>query len=263
MLNGWRLSLSGLVLLAWFFAGTSVRAAESKMPPEQAQQLFLQANHLYQQQNYAAARDQYVQLVQQGIQSPELYYNLGNAAARLGRTGEAVLYFERARELAPRDPDVQANLARVAPPGNDPAPFVLNVPFHWLLNRLSLREWMGTFLLLFAGVGLVGGLLLSRRLSPGLATALRPVLAAFVVFASVAAVFTFFRYYRQEVVSRAIVMQPETVVRSGPGDNFTEIATLPEGSKLRRANFSDPLWARIALPSGQPGYIRKSRLQTI
>jgi hypothetical protein len=37
-------------------------------------------------------------------------YNLGNAYARAGKPGLAVLNYERARVLAPNDPDIEANL---------------------------------------------------------------------------------------------------------------------------------------------------------
>jgi tetratricopeptide (TPR) repeat protein len=40
-------------------------------------------------------------------------YNAGNAAARAGRYAQAILNYERAQLLAPRDPDVRANLAQV------------------------------------------------------------------------------------------------------------------------------------------------------
>src|SRR5271170_1776891 len=40
-------------------------------------------------------------------------YNLGNAYARAGKPGMAVLNYERASLLAPNDPDVEANLRLV------------------------------------------------------------------------------------------------------------------------------------------------------
>jgi len=39
-----------------------------------------------------------------------VFYNLGNAQFRLEQLGRAVLAFERARQLAPTDPDILANL---------------------------------------------------------------------------------------------------------------------------------------------------------
>jgi len=39
-----------------------------------------------------------------------VYYNLGNACFRQGKLGFAILNYEQARRLAPRDPDILANL---------------------------------------------------------------------------------------------------------------------------------------------------------
>jgi tetratricopeptide (TPR) repeat protein len=39
-----------------------------------------------------------------------VYFNLGNAFFRAGQLGRAVVNFERARQLAPNDPDILANL---------------------------------------------------------------------------------------------------------------------------------------------------------
>ena len=43
-------------------------------------------------------------------------YNLGNAYARAGKPGMAVLNYERASLLAPNDPDIEANLRAVREP---------------------------------------------------------------------------------------------------------------------------------------------------
>src|SRR5450631_1410960 len=40
-------------------------------------------------------------------------YNLANSYARAGQPGLAVLNYERARLLAPGDPDIEANLQRI------------------------------------------------------------------------------------------------------------------------------------------------------
>lgn len=48
-----------------------------------------------------------------GDWSSAALYNMGNAYVRAGKPGLAVLNYERARLLAPNDPDVQANLMLV------------------------------------------------------------------------------------------------------------------------------------------------------
>jgi len=54
--------------------------------------------------------------------SAALYFNLGNACFKNGQTGQAIVYYRLAHRLAPRDPDIRANLrfARETVGGNPP-----------------------------------------------------------------------------------------------------------------------------------------------
>jgi hypothetical protein len=85
-----------------------------------------------------------------GYSAPSLY-NLGNAYARAGKPGLAVLNFERARLLAPDDPDLEANLRHVREAAGLP-----NIP-RSRLDRLAgsfdprILAWAGVFGLLLAG----------------------------------------------------------------------------------------------------------------
>lgn len=252
-----RYSITILILLC-----VAVSSAQSRMNSEAASKLFGEANEQYQQQKYAEARKLYGQIVEAGVESPSLFYNMGNAAARLGRTGEAVLYYEKARELSPRDGDVLANLKRVAPPDNDPQRFILVVPFMWIVDHFSLREWLGAFFAIFTLTGLVGAVYfafpprkyawLLRRGFQGLA------LGSALVF-----VFAGTRLYQAKVLRYSIVMKVNAPVYSGPGEKFTQMSAAPEGTKVRRLAFTDPVWAQIQLMDGQRGFIAAESLKSI
>ena len=70
---------------------------------------FDQANRLYEQGKYTDAIVAYRGLL--GKQSSAaLYFNLGNAFFKSGNTGEAIINYRLAQRLAPRDPDILANL---------------------------------------------------------------------------------------------------------------------------------------------------------
>ena len=84
-------------------------------------------------------------------------YNMGNAAARADRPAEAVLNYERARLLAPQDPDIRANLQQVRAKAGLPQ------RSNWLGQYVRLANpdvlfWLGTF-----GIALTGASLLLRR----------------------------------------------------------------------------------------------------
>jgi tetratricopeptide (TPR) repeat protein len=236
--------------------------AQPRMNEHAAQDLFNRANAEYQQQRYAEARALYGQIIDAGIESADLFYNMGNASARLGRTGEAVLYYEKARKLAPRDSDVRANLRRVGPPDNDPQRFVLAVPLFWILEKLSLREWVGTFLTLFVLMGITGAVYYGFP-PPRWAWLVRNAFRAMAVASAVLALFAAAKLYQSHRVEHSVVMRSNAPVYSGPGERFSQVGATPEGTKVRRLAFNDPVWAQVQLMDGQRGFVVANSLRPI
>jgi tetratricopeptide (TPR) repeat protein len=241
-------------------AALSASALEgSTLTLTQAQELFRAGNAAYQQQHYTDARANYLQLADAGIVSPELFYNLGNASARLNKKGEAVLYFTRARELDPHDPDILANLRRVAPSGvvNSVS---LTHPLRWTANQLSLREWITLFLALFFLAGVCGGIYLASPTRP------RPLRNLFIISLTATALVSLFggyRYHETYYVQYATVLQPGASVRSGPADKFAQVDTLPEGEIVKRLGTTEDEWAEVQLSDGRKGYMQAKSILLI
>ena len=80
--------------------------------PAGDQAAFERANETFAAGNYAAAATEFEALREAGTISAPLLYNLANAEAKAGRPGFAILRYEQALSLAPRDPDILANLRR-------------------------------------------------------------------------------------------------------------------------------------------------------
>lgn len=91
------LSLLALFLLLAF---GSVQAADER---------FAKATTAYNDGKYQLAIDNFESLASDGLSSA-LLYNLANSYAQNGRTGMAILNYERAARLAPGDSDIQGNL---------------------------------------------------------------------------------------------------------------------------------------------------------
>lgn len=72
-------------------------------------QNFLKANMSYRDGKYADAISGYEAVLARGLESGPLYYNLGNSYFKAGQTGKAVLSYERAQKLIPRDNDLLVN----------------------------------------------------------------------------------------------------------------------------------------------------------
>ena len=112
-----RLSIVWTLMLALaFVAGNPPRAADAPAIALAA------ANQAAQSGRYAEAIRAYNSLLQERGFSANVLYDLGNAWLLAGKPGEAILAYERAAWLAPRDPAIRTNLAaararaRIMPP---------------------------------------------------------------------------------------------------------------------------------------------------
>ena len=109
---------------------------------ENSSNTFDSANKLYEQGKFSDAVSAYEKIIQSGSVSPAIYFNLGNALFKSSQIGRAIGAYRKAEQLAPRDPDVQANLQFARNQIQGPT----FAPSHWQrwLAKLSLNEW--TFL---------------------------------------------------------------------------------------------------------------------
>src|SRR5512133_3866319 len=89
-----------IAILAIFFATTVFAQGD----------LIQKANEHYTKEEFTKAIDGYNQILMAGIESPELYYNLGNAYYKTNQFTLAILNYERAKLLAPDDEDIEFNL---------------------------------------------------------------------------------------------------------------------------------------------------------
>ena len=266
----------GLPLTAWaagllilcapaIFAGTTETAAVGATAPQPhadaavsggaEHAAFVSGNQAYRRQDYPAAAGWYQALIEEGVRSPELFYNRGNTALQLGSTGEAVLNFSRALDLTPRDPDLRANMARVVPPGEPLEPPDAFGVAGRVVRRATVGEWMALFgLFHIAACAFAAGWLLRRGTASGFW--LGRVAVVTLVAALLLAVPAGIRLHQHRNVSHVVVLAPRVPVHSGPGAGFSQIGYAVEGSRLHRMRFAaDPGWERVELPDGLRGFI--------
>ena len=72
--------------------------------------IFSQANKNYNLGSYEEALKGYDSIVQLGVHSSELYFNMGNAHYKLNRIAPSILNYEKAQLLDPTNEDIQHNL---------------------------------------------------------------------------------------------------------------------------------------------------------
>jgi hypothetical protein len=151
-------------------------------------------------------------------------FNQANAFARNGKTGPAVLDYERALLLAPNNANIVANLYFVRAKAGLP-----NAPESWFAQDLSFARpntlaWLGSVGFLLAGLSLILG-----RLRPQRRLAFRSLA---VVGALVAATVIGSAINTWPKMQEAIVITSETPARNSPVLNAEPAFKLSEGAEV-------------------------------
>lgn len=117
---------------------------------QQWEEIFFGANQAYKKGRFSDAIDGYSQLLQSGQGSGHLYYNLGNTYFRLNDLGKAILNYERARLMLPRDSDLDFNFRYARDQLKDAvseSQRYMSIVFFWL-DSLNLDELFWSFAVL-------------------------------------------------------------------------------------------------------------------
>ena len=196
--------------------------------------LFVDANALYAEGNYAEAAAMYEQMV---VDQPsaEVYYNLGNAYFKQGELAQAILAYERALRLKPSYKDAQYNLqfaqSRIVDNIEDTQSFFLSNWMRTVRNALSMQVWMwlsiGLFILM-----LLGFFLFAFSQTVGLRkTAFYCSIVALVI--SIAACVNAGSLYQRDTErAEAIITQGIVNAKSSPDRSGTDLFTIHEGTKV-------------------------------
>lgn len=242
-------------LLALAAAGSLAHAANQ----DQAELHFLRGNGMAEQRNFSGAESEYRAAVSLGADDPDLWYNLGNAYARQGRRGYAVLAYRRGLRLAPRDSDLLAHwrLVRVQ---------TRSLPGIWGFLRLEFfpgvyekftgRElsvgatvfyWL--FILIWAAV-----IRWPKRFYSWRKTGLICMLA-WGIFAGWAALRETESTWRRS----AVVLMDQAALHGEPAQAAEVTARLPEGLELTLGQDQDE-WVEVILPSQRRGWMQRGAL---
>jgi tetratricopeptide (TPR) repeat protein len=122
-----------------------------------AQSTVESASEAYRSEDYKRSIQLYEQVVAQllseGRESAEIYYNLGNAYFRNGETAKAILNYERALLLDPGDSDIRHNLrfarTRIEDKIDTAETFFLTSWINNLENLLNSNRWATLAIILF------------------------------------------------------------------------------------------------------------------
>lgn len=221
------------------------------------------ANAAYEAGRYEEARESYRTLVDAGLHNETLYYNLGCAAARLGRYGEAILAFRRALRYAPGHEDARANLEWVR--GRADEAGVEASGGRQLLERaaalMPLDLGLAGGALMLNVAALLAALALLRRFAP-LRRALIPAAAIGALLGILLLAPALLQLWLRASERGAVVLDARLEARSGPGEAHPTLFSAHEGLEIRVIDERRG-WVRVAVPSGPSGWLPCEGIGTV
>lgn len=216
--------------------------------------LIAKAEASYDGGDYNAAVEEYEKLLKSGLRNGHVYYNLGQAFYKSGKSGQAMAAFLAARRLLPRNPDVKANIEFIRQKLTDrleveKSPSLLGTLLFWTKLFTPLELWRIAAILLALLCFIYGYLVLKSAKGPvrigfGAAFGLPALIAISAVVTSVTE------------VKWGAVTGKEAVVYSGPADQNPVLFQLNEGAPFIYRQTSGE-WLQISLTDGKKGWIKK------
>ncbi|MCU4176105.1 tetratricopeptide repeat protein [Carboxylicivirga sp. N1Y90] len=226
---------------------------------------FEKGNADYSNGNYHEAITNYQSILETGVESGDLYFNLANAYYKNGQLADAILNYERALLLKPQDKDVKYNLElaysqttdKITPIGG----FFISKWHKSFQNKATSDFW--------AIIGICG--LLLTLICAALFIYSRSVILkkagfylsfAFFILTITGIVFAYQQKQKLTERNHAIVFSPSLTVKSSPDASGTEIFILHEGTKVEIINTLGT-WKEIELADGNVGWIEEHAITVI
>ncbi len=251
-----------LFIVGIFCMSCSILLAEQETSHSE-KYMFYNANNFYKQAKYDEAIKEYEQILERGFESGNLYYNLANSYLKEGALGKAVLNYERARKLIPRDKDMESNYHyAVSLMVNN-----IEIPKISWLRKLA-DKFYGQFtlneitVLLSIICALIFLTLIVRIFFKSAKIRSYSLISVFIlILFLIAGSFSFHK--RVSALGReAVVVVKKTEAKFSPFDRATTHFTLYEGARIYVLLTEDD-WNKIKRSDGKIGWVKKSSLEVI
>ncbi|MCR4823992.1 MAG: BatD family protein [Bacteroidales bacterium] len=216
--------------------------------------------------DWAGAADAWSAIRALGIESPELYYNLGNACFKQDDLAHAILNYERALKLDPSYSDARFNLEFAQGFVQDKIEAVPEFFLEqwgrkvcWLLPS---DTWAVLFILFFAAaLGCVLLFLLGGRTGTRKAGFICGIVA--LVLSLLCLDFALWQRRDYRKADGAVITRPVTTVQSSPGrDASKDLFVLHEGTKVKLLDEVGS-WRNIELADGRQGWLPSEDMEVI
>lgn len=226
------------------------------------EELFSLANLAYQDGRYQEAINGYQNIEIKRVSNPDVYYNLGNAYAKSGREGMAILYYEKSLKLVKKGDDIIHNILLMqnvlALPQNHT---ISKPPWEEALGFITFKEsanisiifYLATFIFLIIYI-------FSKE--NALKKKIKMISSVLVVLTFIMAFVTGIEIIKLKDHSYGIVVKESADLHEFPLESGTAFGIAEEGIKFKLMEENNE-WLKVSLPDGAVGWIKKNKARTI
>jgi tetratricopeptide (TPR) repeat protein len=220
------------------------------------------ANQLYGKGSYEKAITNYEGILNSGLESATLYYNLGNAYYKQGKLSYAILNYERALLLSPQNKDIRYNLemanSQIIDKLQNVDRFFLTSWYNNFKSTTKSDTWAilsiiaFTLTILALIIYLFSNVRLTRQISFYLSILLFVISMVSLNFSA---------KQKKLLTNRdnAIIFDPSVSIKSSPSPSGKDLFILHEGTKVTILETLGE-WQRIEISDGNDGWIPSSAM---
>jgi tetratricopeptide (TPR) repeat protein len=221
--------------------------------------LFINANKDYSNESYSEAIKKYESIINNNLESAELYYNLGNCYYKTEQIHKAIYYYEKTLKYNSDFNDASENillcqLKLIDKIDTMPELFYKTI-FKKIKKSLSFNNWFYLTIIFIWLVFLLSIFRIFKSRNTFFLTNL--FIVSLILFFITYSVNTDYTNTRS-----AIIYASSTNIMSAPSDKSTNLFTLHIGTKI---NIKDQIgdWLNINISNGEKGWIRLSDIKEI
>ena len=231
----------------------------------QGQNAFDLANEAYADENYEKAIKTYNGILEEGLVSSELYFNLGNAYFKSQDLANAIYHYEKALQINPGDRDVVENLniakTQTVDEIEDVPTSKIDKFFESVTSWFSLQVWSWVSIAFSLAFGLFLVFYFKAILSKSKRLFFASSLLCFIL---AIASFSFADFQLSEAKSEnfAIIFQDQVEVRVEPNPRSEVDFELNKGTKVELgSSFRD--FQQVILADGTKGWLKSNTIKKL
>jgi tetratricopeptide (TPR) repeat protein len=229
-----------------------------------AQEYLADGNSAYNEGNYTNAIDQYNLVLSMEMHSAALYFNLGNAHYKLGNVAESIFYFEKAKQLAPQDKEIENNSLFAKNMTLDSIEILPKTQLKTLSDKVlsifTLDQWaLFSIILLWLSIFFFVFYRISKKIE--LKRILFVLGVLFLLLFSVTIGLTETKN-SQEKIKYGIIFSEEIQIWGEPNERADILFLLHQGTSVEVIDELEG-WSKIRLANGSEGWIKNQGIRLL